>query len=207
MVSNVGFAWQTLTPKVFNSGFNALCTKNEEIPYHAMHICLVMLILKLLVNFYTTAFKLCFSPSRKWKGYQEATERVMYSINCMPNYSTPNLSVQWWWCLFNWQLEVPFNCFLDLECMFVKRCISILWNFFSAFLWFLKAICKPFSEMVKNILGVTKIFLFLFWQHVQVSLFHPSCLFTTKFCSTATILSHTELKINPGSRFWSWKQW
>ena len=30
----------------------------------------------------------------KRKGYQEATERVMYSINCMAKYSTPNLSVQ-----------------------------------------------------------------------------------------------------------------
>ena len=44
------------------------------------------------------------------KGY------VLYLLYGWLQYTTSFISVSryWLWCLFNWQLEVPFNCFLDL---------------------------------------------------------------------------------------------
>ena len=65
LVSKVEFAWQTPQTKSLVTMFYV---KN-----HAMHFSLVILILNLLVNFYTTAFKSSFLQIQ---GYNAATERV-----------------------------------------------------------------------------------------------------------------------------------
>ena len=95
VVYSFGFAWQTLTPKVFSTGLNALRTKMKK--WIAMQ-CIFIWWCLFSSCWWTFIFK-----SRR-KGYQESNERVMYCV-CH----------QWWWWLFNWQLEVPFNCFLDLR--------------------------------------------------------------------------------------------
>ena len=135
MVSNVVFAGQTLTPKFFNSGFNAPRTKINKITYHAMHICLlhiclVMLILNVLVNIYTTAFKSCFSQSQNKKKFTKKPLKGMYCINCMADYSTPNLSYQSLATDDNASstdsCRYHLTAFLIFQCTFAEQCISTL---------------------------------------------------------------------------------
>ena len=96
------------------------------ITYHVMHICLVVLILNLLANFYTAAIKTCFSwiqekkRSRShWKG--------MYCICCMADYSTPHLSYQSLTTDYDacstdsWRYHL--TAFLIFECTSAKQCL------------------------------------------------------------------------------------
>ena len=87
MIKNGAQCWVCMTntdTKILEFRLQCSTYKNKQITYrnaysfityHVMHICLVMLILNLLANFYTAALKTCFSWIQG-KSDQEATERV-----------------------------------------------------------------------------------------------------------------------------------
>jgi len=134
----------------------------------------------------------------------------MYCICCMADYSTPHLLYQSLATDYDasstdsWRYHL--TAFLIFECTFaINNVYSVKQHHisFSAFLWFFKANCEPFSEMIKIPANTYS----YFDNRFRWACFNPTFnyLSTTKFCSVATILARTKLKRNSDSKSWSLK--